>query len=553
MPTFGVWVQAKSPPSNLVGEAEFKSLFNFDSVTPMAYGATGDGAADDAAAIQLAVNTGKIVVLDRTYAFGSQIAWTQNGGGIVGPGSLVMLTSTGKFTNTTVGSKFATNSCGLYVNGYDNVVFSGFKISLGGSPSDDSVCLPIGIRDSTNSHVYRVEATGYKKARGLISIDSCFDSTINDNYLHDCAANGSTNGQLTGINVDDNRVSSVASERISISFNRIKNLTCNATFLAANGYQTDGINISMNESSLHVIKGNMIDTVGEGIDCFGRRCVIEGNTIQDAYVTGIKLVHGACYNNIGNNVIDGAGLYGIDIAGSSTSDRNTSYNLIHDNIITNVNRDGNWTAGGISSGIACDNSGTYIATLNTIQDNVISNSSLAAYGLRSADNLDNAWYENRLQGTFVVSRVQQAVGGSTYRSADKSFVNAQRITSSQTISNNTITDVVFNSEITDSNGEYDATTGIFTANEPRRVSVVAQVRTATGADGDTWEMYVSYDNNAIEQRFETVSKAGDFTIAATGLIDMRVGKNLRIKVRQVSGSSDDVTAGDMTYLRIMES
>ena len=57
MPTFGVWVQAKSPPSNLVGVSDFKSLFYFDSVSPMDYGAVGDGATDDAAAIQLAVNT----------------------------------------------------------------------------------------------------------------------------------------------------------------------------------------------------------------------------------------------------------------------------------------------------------------------------------------------------------------------------------------------------------------------------------------------------------------------------------------------------------------
>jgi len=68
MPTFGVWVQAKSPPSNLVGEAEFKSIFNINEISLKSFGAVGDGTTDDTAAVTAADDLGKrIFVPDGTY------------------------------------------------------------------------------------------------------------------------------------------------------------------------------------------------------------------------------------------------------------------------------------------------------------------------------------------------------------------------------------------------------------------------------------------------------------------------------------------------------
>src|SRR5258708_1997345 len=98
-----------------------------------------------------------------------------------------------------------------------------------------------------------------------------------------CAADGRrivwprSDRQLTAMHGDATRVAGVSSERLNISFNKITNLTVGATFLAGFGYQTDGINISYQGSKGHAIHGNVIDTVGEGIDCYGSFCTIEGN------------------------------------------------------------------------------------------------------------------------------------------------------------------------------------------------------------------------------------------------------------------------------------
>lgn len=68
MSTFGVWVQGKSPPETLVGEAEFKSLFNISEINLKSYGAVGDGVTDDTAAVIAADDLGKkIFVPDGTY------------------------------------------------------------------------------------------------------------------------------------------------------------------------------------------------------------------------------------------------------------------------------------------------------------------------------------------------------------------------------------------------------------------------------------------------------------------------------------------------------
>ena len=525
-----------------------------DTVSIQDFGAVADGATDDSAALQAAVNTGKLVSLNgASVGIGSQITWAQNGGGIVGPGHIVMLTGVGQFQETVEANKYQTDACGIYVLSFDDVVFRGFKMSLGGTPNDDSVCMAIALRDSLRSTVQGCDFTGFRKADGIIAVDSSFDCAVVDNYIHDCEANGLTNGQLSGVNVDDNRVASVASERLNISRNRIANLTVDATFLATNGYQTDGINVSNAASYAHTIVGNAIDTVGEGIDCFGSYCTIAGNTITDAYLTGIKLIHGASYNAVVGNTITGLCKYGINLAGGEIAD--TTHNLILGNVISGVNSASNHTSSAVSAGVACDNSGTFDPESNLILGNIVANSPKAHWGLRAGIGASqtNEWIGNRLYGAFVTARVYN--DSSDYFSAgNKSYVRAYRNTTAQTVSTATLTTIIFNAEDADTNGEYDTSTGIFTASEPRRMQVVAAFRSSDGVTSNSWALVVSV-NNGLTQRLvkQCVMVGGEDSMSISAYVNLAVGDTLRIKVQHDKGSDMTLTADTAsTYLNLTE-
>jgi parallel beta-helix repeat protein len=81
------------------------------------------------------------------------------------------------------------------------------------------------------------------------------------------------------------------------------------------GYQTDGINVHYAGTNIR-IENNSISYVAEGIDLFGSSMVVTGNTIKNIVDFGIKLVHGASFNWIENNLIEGVGRAALLVAGS---------------------------------------------------------------------------------------------------------------------------------------------------------------------------------------------------------------------------------------------
>lgn len=373
-----------------------------DFVTPYRYGAVGDGSTDDAAALRQAFQSGKPVSLaGGDFAFGSQIAADNDEPTIIGPGTLSMLTGTGQFTNTDPVTKFASNSCGIYIENYDKAFLYNFKIRLVGTPSEDNIVVPIAVRDSSASRAEWVEITAFKKTTGLFSVDTCLDCDFVHNYLHDCSTNGASNGQLSGFTVDDNRISG-GSERLNISFNKIRDLTVGASFLAAFGYQTDGINLQGPGNSIgHTVIGNQIDNVGECIDIFSSYCTVQANVCLTAYAIGIKMIHGASFNNVGSNIIDAPGKSGMEIHGSDTAGFDTDGNNVHDNIITRVNLARNWDAS-TTAGILVDDVGrVYLVRRTTLKNNHVLNSADANFAFTdSAMSADNVWTDNRAPGTF---------------------------------------------------------------------------------------------------------------------------------------------------------
>lgn len=287
-------------------------------------GAAGNGTTDDAAALQAALNTGKLVYIapTKTYAFGSQLTIPDNGG-FIGGGTLRMLTGTGKFdfadyTGTTTGK------AGIFIDGKTNVTVQA-KIEMQ-SNAAIRTCNAIWVRSSTNVKL-DVEITGFKECQfGLIEWDSNVGGQIKG-YVHDCGTTittGLPSIQISALSVDNNRVSGVNSTPMVFDI-EANDLTQSAGSIAAYGWQTDGVNLNGSGYGGHT--GTVrAKNVGEPLDIFTSHNIVTVTTHEDC-TFGVKLIHGA-QHNIVTATVDRFQKAGCLISGTSTGSRDTSFNRV---------------------------------------------------------------------------------------------------------------------------------------------------------------------------------------------------------------------------------
>lgn len=368
----------------------------------------------DYASFQQALNTGKVVRLvdGVTYPVASQLV-VPTGGGIIGKGIIAASSVNFSATSKMIDSTDTIIKC----EGVDNITLRDFKLSL--TTTQNSWLYPISIRDVNKFDIHNVEATGINGG-SLIKVDSSFDGNIQNTDLHDCTLDRTSTGQLTGVEVDGDKIASVGSERIKINHNTIRNLLVTPAFLLAYGFQTDGINVktgAMSCSASH----NIIDTVGEGIDWFGEDGSIIGNILKTCYIFGLKFVHGASRNIASLNQITDPGLAGICVQGSSTAFQDTDSNAITNNLVSGVNSAGNWNAD-ITYAYGCTNNGIYVATNTNISGNRTTNSPAADYHIAmistGAGNVANCNTSDgtpvaEIYGTNGVRYLQNRVGDDT--------------------------------------------------------------------------------------------------------------------------------------------
>lgn len=270
--------------------------------------------ADDTAELQRRLDREKTVHLEsgRVYEL-NQALRIPSGGGLIGDGSPVLFLRTGpnRFSNVSQGpdNLVADNANGIRVDSAENVVLKGFKLRK--EISDPSYVKGILVTSSRNVLIEGIEATGFSGRNGIITLISVTNSVVRGNFIHSGHTNfprpGSSKPQITGIEIDDQDLLDYlrvpASEGIQILDNRIENLTVGAEFFREHYFETDGINVGSTRSRSHVIRGNRIKGVGEGIDVFGEGLVIEENHIEETVHAALKLVHGARRNRITQNTI----------------------------------------------------------------------------------------------------------------------------------------------------------------------------------------------------------------------------------------------------------
>lgn len=202
--------------------------------------------------------------------------------------------------------------------------------------------------------VRNVEISGFPMATGLV-LASARGCRISNVYVHDFSDDTAWTvlPQSTGIEIDNDIVNRVPSSDTVIEGFRIERLRVSGPLLAKWGYQTDGINVMNNGSRVQIQNGGISD-VGEGIDTFGSYGTISDVIINNAYIFGLKFIHGASRNTVRNVTITNVGLAGVNFSGSNQAARDTAGNVITGITITNIDPFGTWrqnsTAGILVSG-----------------------------------------------------------------------------------------------------------------------------------------------------------------------------------------------------------
>jgi len=259
------------------------------TVDPKDFGARGDGHADDASALQAALNTGKRVWLQPgvDYAFGTMLK-IPAGGGFLGGGLLTMLTGPGKFDK----ADYSGNpEVGLFIESASNIAVEA-RIRM--QPNEGiRTCSAIWVRGCTNVAL-DVEAWGFKETRfGVIEWNSNHGGSVKAN-VHDCFVNstGLPTMQVTALCVDNNRLNSVNSTQLRFNV-KAKDIYFGPTAIAKYSYQTDGVNLQGQGHAGHVGRVEA-DNVYEPLDCFSDDNVVE--VVATNCYWGVKLIHGASRN-----------------------------------------------------------------------------------------------------------------------------------------------------------------------------------------------------------------------------------------------------------------
>lgn len=420
----------------------------FNEVLASSYGAVGDGTADDLASILAALGAlllkgGGLVRLEsgKSYRVSAAIPLGSFPNcGIVGDGTPEIFAPASSFNNTNLATKYTSTSCVISVIGGLVSPFTPAKnntivgIKIRSEVSDGRAVDAIASRNAENLIVCSNEIYGFPVGCGLRASTLSGRCLVAFNHIYSftTAAAWPSQPQISGIEIDGDRVNNTGSRGVWITHNRIRDLTMTGSALSTYGFQTDGINLQGTRPAptlLCNVSDNIITNVGEGIDCFGLYNTFNGNIMRDIYDYGYKFIHGASFNDVTGGNLTEIGRAGIVVAGSGISgvgdtDRNSFSNVTIVSINPNNRAIGNPACFAIE-----DNVGTAGKVRNTIVNGgTWAMGTYGQYGLCDVSTgngnifTDVAMFEGAGVAGYIRSDNQASVvrlaGSSGYRSND---------------------------------------------------------------------------------------------------------------------------------------
>jgi len=346
---------------------------------PKDFGAKGDGHADDAAALQAALNTGKRVWLHPgvDYAFGRMLK-IPAGGGFVGGGLLTMLTGPGKFDK----ADYSGNpEVGLFIESVSNIAVEA-RIRM---QANDGIrtCSAIWVRGCTNVAL-DVEAWGFKETRfGVIEWNSNRGGSVKA-HVHDCFVNSTRlpTMQVTALSVDSNRLGvfphGVNSTGLRFDV-RAKDIHFGSAAIAKYGYQTDAVNLQGSGFAGHT--GQVVaENVHEPLDCWSDRNTV--NVTANGCLFGVKLIYGASQNII-HATVERFMKDALLLGGSNT--KPVAYNRCY----ISAARGGEIGKFGDVAAVAAEGGGRFAPDHNTVELSVKGNGVDLDYGVLVSNGASN--------------------------------------------------------------------------------------------------------------------------------------------------------------------
>lgn len=336
----GAGLMTFTPPG--AGGLPRPALVRFNAfVTPEDYGAPGDGVTDATTPIRNAIaaavaNGVPLMVPPGKSYFLRQRVDLPSGLQFLGNPTSEFVISGADFTTTA--NSHGTNGVGILATERTGIHARYLRLRQRDMVSGRRVN-GISIRRSNDVVLDQAEVWGANSGYP-IGIDSCSGIRLLSPHAHDCMIVSDTLKQLTGICVDDNRLNGVSSSDIEIRSPRILNMLADDAFVAAHGYQTDGINIQ--RADRVQITDPYIYRCGEGLDLTGSRIAVTGGLIVESSDAAIKLVHGAQFVSVTGTQIYRAGYAGIVIGGTSSGGRPSSYNTFIGVVVGGIGWNGRW-------------------------------------------------------------------------------------------------------------------------------------------------------------------------------------------------------------------
>lgn len=503
---------------------------------------------DWAPAIEAAAARGVVVLAPKkTYQINRWVKIPSNSG-IVSDGTGRIYMPASAFNNTTSGA-LTSNSVGIDVSGEisggftanEDIILSGFKLES--EVSDGRYLNGIVARNVRRLVIDSVELFGFPVAK-LIKLDSIVGGGIVRNcFLRDCTTNvdySPQSVQMTGIDIDNDRVNGVASEGLIVTKNQIRDLTFGPVAIAAHSYQTDGINVSQESSVGHEIEGNVIINVGEGIDVFGQRCIISGNQLIRCYSQGVKLIHGASHNIVKGNFVLEPGRYGITCFSSSLAN-NVKGNQISGNTIKGVGKPGTWPGTTTVAVGSLGNAETFQPSDNVFRDNQVYDNAAMDYAVRKEIGGRDFFYNNWSEGSEKTAYSDVGSGiDATIENAKRTSIRVT-LSTDQSIAGPAET-VRFDTIQRDITGEYITGTWRFSSDSHRKVQVYTQVR-FTGMNSGDLVTLIFRKNGSTFSRKEARSPANnDFMVNHTDVLEMVPTDIIDVFITHTSASARTISS-----------